>query len=571
MPFDPSSDDVWRPYRGPLWNGPVSGQPYPVDWTDPFINLRASAPGPVANAPAPFSAAQLGAMAWHPPTFLNSLGQFPLPAPTPPSVPSIDPSAAPTLNGNAGDLFSRDPSIPAGGLFPYRRGLDPNPSSPIESGLFTAVPRAPFTLGLPVSNWPLPTLAQSQSPFAAGGTDLSSAPQFASPAVRRSIDSPRGLFSRDPSIQVGGLFGWDPDPTSPFAGGPFGADGHAASAPFPGAPRAPSTLGLPAPPSLTPLGPPLDSSSRPPASPSDASVAPASRTRSILFNHSPAPWIPSAGNSGAANVDQTAQSLGVSGLPLSKSGQPFLPPRPQLSTAYEQALYAARLLSPNLVDYFNKPLPPPPPFPSAPGKIPSLDNPYAVPAALEGATWLLAGLDAGIIGPLDAAGGALERSAAETALRATRAATDAPALTRAAEQILTGPYGKLSGTLPPGFQAHHLNQNAVYGTYIPRTEGFSMGMKGNVLMEPGTPHYIYHRSMEQFWDQYRRGGSLESKTPTNAEYGEASRRALIASGLSPEQASDLEAQAAAQRAAKGLSEGDRVPNIPVAIWQAGRN
>jgi len=87
--------------------------------------------------------------------------------------------------------------------------------------------------------------------------------------------------------------------------------------------------------------------------------------------------------------------LGISGLPLSKSGQPFVPPRPQLSTAYEQALYAARLLSPNLVDYFTKTPPPPPPFPTTPGKIPSLDNPYAVPAALEAVTWLLAGLDAG--------------------------------------------------------------------------------------------------------------------------------------------------------------------------------
>jgi hypothetical protein len=39
-------------------------------------------------------------------------------------------------------------------------------------------------------------------------------------------------------------------------------------------------------------------------------------------------------------------------------------------------------LSPNLVDYYTKPLPPPPPFPSTPGKIPSVDsNPYA-PGAL---------------------------------------------------------------------------------------------------------------------------------------------------------------------------------------------
>jgi hypothetical protein len=176
-----------------------------------------------------------------------------------------------------------------------------------------------------------------------------------------------------------------------------------------------------------------------------------------------------------------------------------------------------------------------------------------------------------MVGPLEAAGSALGRSVPETALRATRVATEAPALPRAAEQIVTGPYGKLSGTLPPGFQAHHLNQNAVYRKFIPRTKGLSVGIRGNILTEPGTPHYIYHRSMEQFWDQYRDGGSLEFTMPTNAEYAEASRRALIASGLSPQQASEVAARAAAQRTASGLSESAPVPEIPIAIWRRRRN
>jgi hypothetical protein len=96
-------------------------------------------------------------------------------------------------------------------------------------------------------------------------------------------------------------------------------------------------------------------------------------------------------------------------------------------------------------------------------------------------------------------------------------------------------------------------------------------MRGNILVEPGTPHYNYHRSLEQFWDQYRKGGNLESKMPTNAEYGEAVRRALIASGMSPEQASNLVERAAAQRAAYGLSEADVVPQIPKAIWRRRRD
>jgi hypothetical protein len=79
------------------------------------------------------------------------------------------------------------------------------------------------------------------------------------------------------------------------------------------------------------------------------------------------------------------------------------------------------------------------------------------------------------------------------------------------------------------------------------------------------------RSLEQFWDQYRAGGSLESERPTNADYGEAVRRALIASGVSPEQASDLVGQAAAQRAAYGLSDSAAVPHIPPPIWRRRRN
>jgi hypothetical protein len=297
MPFDPSSDDAWQSYRGPLWNGPGGGRPYPNDWTDPFINLRAS--GPAVNAPAPFSAAQLGAMAWHPPIFPGDwLAPVPnnFPAGTwpqqsnPPAAPTsahdlttapgwpflqsilaplaqpASPAAPRSIDSPRG-LFSRDPSIPVGGLF----GGDPDPTSPFAGGPFGAggdaasaplpgVPRAPSTLGLPAPPSLFPPFAQLQSPFAAAGTDPSSAPgwpypqsiiaplaQLASPAAARSLDSPRGLFSRDPSIPLGGLFGWDPDPTSPFAGGPFGAGGDAAAAPLPGVPRAPSTLGLPAP------------------------------------------------------------------------------------------------------------------------------------------------------------------------------------------------------------------------------------------------------------------------------------------------------------------------------------
>jgi hypothetical protein len=117
-----------------------------------------------------------------------------------------------------------------------------------------------------------------------------------------------------------------------------------------------------------------------------------------------------------ANLDQTAQSSGVSNLPISKSGVPYVPapppPLPRLSIPSLTWLDVPRFLSPNLVDYFTKTLPPAPPFPSTPGKIPSLDNPYAGPALLEAASLLVP--EARIAGTV---AGAAERGVAAAALK----------------------------------------------------------------------------------------------------------------------------------------------------------
>ena len=132
----------------------------------------------------------------------------------------------------------------------------------------------------------------------------------------------------------------------------------------------------------------------------------------------------------------------------------------------------------------------------------------------------------------------------------------------AARQIATERYGILSGSLPKGWQAHHLNENAAFGDIIPRDQGISMGVAGNALTDVGSQHYAIHRSLEGFWDQYRPEGRLFGQRPTNAEYGQAVRQSLVDGGFSPEEASDLAAQAATQRVLSGLSEMDPVPHIP---------
>ena len=508
---------------------------YPDDW---FVPAPLATPGPgqsgpgaqsnaavppVFNSPAVrpdrsaaywslIPASRAGAFTWHPPIFPNSAGQFPPPA------PAYDPPILPAggLFGGIGRKLAASANAPATGY-----GLFGNPAARLPAANTDAPPSilgdiAPlsYTAQTFASN---PALSSTYPPYL-GGSALPS--YLADPPPPN-----QPLFASLPQLQ------------------------------------GPTSTGV------SPLGP----RNSPPAIPFQYPAAAGPPTHSVLFNQAPAAWDPGAPDQNATNLDQTARTLGVSDLPLSKSGAPVVSPPPQLTITPPQWLDVAHLVSPNLVDYFTKTLPPAPPLPSTPGKIPSSDNPYAPGAAFEAATWLLGGLERGIVGPLEGVAGAAERSAAGPALRAARGAIDFPASTNAIEQIVTGPYGKLRGTLPTGFQANHLNQNGVYGGVIPKMEGFSVGMRGDIIAEPGTPHYNYHRSLEQFWDQYRDGGSLEFKMPTNAEYGEAVQRALIASGFSPEQAFDLAGQAAAQRAAYPLSESAVVPHIPKAIWRRRRD
>jgi hypothetical protein len=92
--------------------------------------------------------------------------------------------------------------------------------------------------------------------------------------------------------------------------------------------------------------------------------------------------------------------------------------------------------------------------------------------------------------------------------------------------ISTWPYGQLKRRLPPDFQANHLNQNAAFRDIIPMDDGLSVGMRGNAITAPGTPHYSFHQSLEDFWEPYRPGREQFGKKPTNAMYGEAVKKAL---------------------------------------------
>jgi hypothetical protein len=103
---------------------------------------------------------------------------------------------------------------------------------------------------------------------------------------------------------------------------------------------------------------------------------------------------------------------------------------------------------------------------------------------------------------------------------------------------------------------------------IPHDDGLAVGMYGDVLTKPGTTHYVFHESLEQFWVRYRDDGDLRGTIPTNADYDQAVRRALEAVGYSPKEVSYLADRAAAQRGEYKLLDSDRVPEVPKKIRRA---
>jgi RHS repeat-associated protein len=138
-------------------------------------------------------------------------------------------------------------------------------------------------------------------------------------------------------------------------------------------------------------------------------------------------------------------------------------------------------------------------------------------------------------------------------------------------RVATNSYGSLADELSgSGVQANHLNQNAAYKGVIPEAEGIANAMRGNAFTEVGSPHYEFHSALEQFWAPYRKGGGLFGQTPTNGQYGDALEQALLQGGYTQAESANLAQQAAAQRAAYGLSPSAPVPKIPGRLPQKRR-
>lgn len=131
----------------------------------------------------------------------------------------------------------------------------------------------------------------------------------------------------------------------------------------------------------------------------------------------------------------------------------------------------------------------------------------------------------------------------------------------------TGPYRVMSNRTDIPGQAHHLNQDAMFGEIIPRGRAVSVKLKGDAFQEPGTPHYQVHQAQETYLNQFRRGGERFGEKPTNLEMSRATVDALQSGGYTRDQAMALARVAMRDRVKYGLLGGEEVPRIPRRINQ----
>ncbi|OAB38852.1 hypothetical protein [Paenibacillus glacialis] len=118
-----------------------------------------------------------------------------------------------------------------------------------------------------------------------------------------------------------------------------------------------------------------------------------------------------------------------------------------------------------------------------------------------------------------------------------------------------------------GKQKHHLNQDAAFKKdgngkeVIPSEEGYTIELEGNAFKDIGSPHFMAHKTMEEFFHRYRIGDKKGS-IPTNAEYNVALYKSLRKAGLTEKQALDVVEKGREQRLKYGLKDDDPIPKIP---------
>ncbi|WP_335953231.1 RHS repeat-associated core domain-containing protein [Acinetobacter higginsii] len=121
-----------------------------------------------------------------------------------------------------------------------------------------------------------------------------------------------------------------------------------------------------------------------------------------------------------------------------------------------------------------------------------------------------------------------------------------------------------------GGQSHHLNQDAAFKKNIPHKDGAAIQLEGNAICDIGSDHYNAHESLEEFWNDYRKGGAKYPAIPTVAEYNKALSTSLSKTSLSAKERYKALSSATRQQKKYGLNDDDLIPNIPRKLGQKKR-
>ncbi|HEM2824659.1 hypothetical protein HO419_10880 [Streptococcus suis] len=139
----------------------------------------------------------------------------------------------------------------------------------------------------------------------------------------------------------------------------------------------------------------------------------------------------------------------------------------------------------------------------------------------------------------------------------------------APKDVTAGTYRSMSKSLRgTDYQAHHVNQAAMMKKTVPNysySDGVTVPLVGNIRTDVGSPHYNAHATLEEFYDQYRRGGEKYRTYPTVGEYNDANASALRVAGLNDAQVNEIMSAAKSEQRYYGLNDSSYI-SIPRRIY-----
>ena len=110
----------------------------------------------------------------------------------------------------------------------------------------------------------------------------------------------------------------------------------------------------------------------------------------------------------------------------------------------------------------------------------------------------------------------------------------------------------------PDAQAHHVAQNAAYGSIILRSQGIAISVEGDVIKNPDSQHARLHGGYEARLDEYRAAGIM----PTNRAYVEIAAQEIQAAGINSAARDYILDQVLRQWKKNGIELENEIPRMP---------